>query len=146
MPISTTSNSFRLPMIEQTYSVFPNNGLNLHFAVCFPEARAWIRKYENVICGPKMRAFLDNCKFELFAAYNFPYANQAGLKATMDHVRLLTIIHLEDSSCILSSLISCGSTMSSRIPSPLKEPPRLSLLLSVPFRSQILTTAPGYAT
>jgi len=78
-------------MIEDTLSAFTINGpgVNPHFAACLPDGQAWIRKYRSLICGPKMCTYLENCNFELFAAYIVPSADSSGLKATMDFVNIL---------------------------------------------------------
>ncbi|KAJ7230295.1 terpenoid synthase [Mycena pura] len=81
--------TFRLPRLEDTFSVFPDNGLNPNFSKIRPESRAWINQYTDSVCGPKMRAFMDNCNFELSNSYCFPYAGEAGLRATMDLTNIL---------------------------------------------------------
>lgn len=81
--------TFRLPKLEDTFAVFLDNGLNPNFSKIRPESRAWINQYNDSVCGPKMRAFMDNCNFELSNSYCFPYAGEAGLRATMDLVGTL---------------------------------------------------------
>ncbi|KAJ6532993.1 isoprenoid synthase domain-containing protein [Mycena capillaripes] len=81
--------TFRLPKLEDTFSVFPDNGLNPNFAKIRVESRQWINQYSDTVCGPKMRAFMDNCNFELSNSYCFPYAGEAGLRATMDLTNIL---------------------------------------------------------
>ena len=105
--------TIRLPKFEETFSVFPDNGLNPHYANSRAESQAWINKYHHAVCGPNMRTFMDKCNFELASALFYPYANEAGLRATMDLVNL--------PSCFIRSLtplgylgrpISFGCTMS----------------------------------
>ena len=86
MPTKTSPQTFRLPRLDVTFSVFPDNGLNPHYAQCRVQSRAWINKYDKLVCGPKMCAFMENCNFELSTAYVYPYAPPAGLRATMDLV------------------------------------------------------------
>lgn len=80
---------FRLPKLEATFSVFVDNGLNPHYAKIRAESRAWINQYNKTVYGPKMRAFMDNCEVELSNVFCYPYANEAGLRATMDLVNIL---------------------------------------------------------
>ncbi|KIJ44869.1 hypothetical protein M422DRAFT_47084 [Sphaerobolus stellatus SS14] len=89
MPLLSCSQTFRLPPLHETFSVFPDNGLNPNYNACRAQSRAWISKYNVQVCGPKMRAFMDNCNFELSNAYVYPYAQPAGLRATMDLANIL---------------------------------------------------------
>ena len=94
--IDTTSPStrvFRLPNLEETFSVFPNNGLNPHYESARTESRGWINQYNKAVCGPKMAAFMDNCDFELSNSHCYPYAGHTGLRATMDLVNYLPSSH-----------------------------------------------------
>lgn len=85
---SSTALTFRLPNLEETFSVFPDHGLNPNYVENRAESRAWIKIYSKSICGPKMLAFMDNCDFELSNSYCYPYATKPGLRATMDLVSL----------------------------------------------------------
>ena len=90
---SPSTRVFRLPNLEETFSVFPNNGLNPHYESARKESRAWINQYNKGVCGPKMVAFMDNCKFELSNSHCYPYASHTGLRATMDLVNHLPSMH-----------------------------------------------------
>ena len=79
--------TFRLPRLDVTFSVFPANELNSHYAECRPHSQAWIDKYFKIVCGPTMAAFLTKCNPELLTAYVYPYARPDGLRTTMDFVR-----------------------------------------------------------
>jgi len=79
----------RLPKLEDTFAVFQDHGLNPHYAKIRAESRAWINQYGQAICGPDMRAFMDNCNFELVNAFCYPYADEARLRAAMDLTNLL---------------------------------------------------------
>ncbi|KAJ7717154.1 isoprenoid synthase domain-containing protein [Mycena metata] len=81
--------TFRLPNLDNTFAIFPDNGLNPNFSKIRVESREWINQYNGVVCGPKMRALMDNCNFELSTSYCFPYAGEAGLRATMDLANIL---------------------------------------------------------
>ncbi|KDR69261.1 hypothetical protein GALMADRAFT_104215 [Galerina marginata CBS 339.88] len=87
--MNTTTRTFYLPRLEDTFSVFPDNGLNPHYAECRIQSQAWIDKYYKIVCGPKMRAYMDHCKFELITAYTYPYASSDGLRKTMDLANIL---------------------------------------------------------
>ncbi|KAF9056848.1 hypothetical protein BDP27DRAFT_1433389 [Rhodocollybia butyracea] len=76
--------TFLMPDLEEAVSIFPDNGLNPHYNDTLPEGRSWINQFENLICGPKMRAYLDNCDLELIVAFCYPFADKDGLRATMD--------------------------------------------------------------
>jgi hypothetical protein len=78
--------TYRLPKLEDTFSIFPDNGLNVNYSKIYVESREWINQYGDIVCGPKMLAFMNNCNFELINSYCFPYAGEAGLRATMDLV------------------------------------------------------------
>lgn len=86
MPVLAGSQTFRLPRLEDIFSVFPDKGLNHNYTACCEESRAWISKYKQSVCGPKMCAFMVRCNFELCIAYAYPYAEPTGLRATMDLV------------------------------------------------------------
>nr|BBH51506.1 putative sesquiterpene synthase [Clitopilus sp.] len=86
---SSKPQTFFLPRLDETFKVLPNNGLNPHFSTVRPQSRAWIKQYDGEVCGPKMRAFMDNCNFELSNAYTYPYAEPAGLRAAMDLTNIL---------------------------------------------------------
>ncbi|THU82317.1 terpenoid synthase [Dendrothele bispora CBS 962.96] len=86
---SPAPRTFYLPRLEDTFSVFPDNGLNPHYAIVRPESRAWINQYTKILCGPKMCAFMENCNFELSNAYCYPYAEKPGLRASMDLANIL---------------------------------------------------------
>ncbi|KAJ7159664.1 isoprenoid synthase domain-containing protein, partial [Mycena filopes] len=75
---------FRLPKLHETFAVFPDNGFNPNYAKARSESRKWINQYDDLVCGPKMRAFMELCNFELLNSYCFPYAGEAGLRAAMD--------------------------------------------------------------
>ncbi|KAK7059626.1 terpene cyclase [Favolaschia claudopus] len=81
--------TFRLPKLNDTFSVFPDNGLNSNFSKARAASREWIGQYSDIVCGPKMRAFMNHCNFELSNSYCFPYAAEAGLRATMDLTNIL---------------------------------------------------------
>nr|A0A5Q0QSI8.1 RecName: Full=Sesquiterpene synthase Agr5; AltName: Full=Terpene cyclase Agr5; Flags: Precursor [Cyclocybe aegerita]QGA30881.1 sesquiterpene synthase Agr5 [Cyclocybe aegerita] len=90
--IDATSHSprvFRLPNLEETFSVFPDHGLNPNYTSARTDSRAWINQYTKVVCGPKMVAFMNNCEFELSNSHCYPYAGYKGLKATMDLTNIL---------------------------------------------------------
>lgn len=79
--------TFLMPDLERAFSLaLPNNGLNPHHDQVRPDARAWINQYNASVYGPKMRVFMDNCNLELLNSFTYPYANQDGLRATMDLV------------------------------------------------------------
>ncbi|KAJ6469879.1 isoprenoid synthase domain-containing protein [Mycena sanguinolenta] len=81
--------TYRLPKLEDTFSIFPDNGLNANYSKICLESREWINQYGDIVCGPKMLAFMNNCNFELINSYCFPYAGEAGLRATMDLTNIL---------------------------------------------------------
>ncbi|KAJ7741769.1 isoprenoid synthase domain-containing protein [Mycena maculata] len=81
--------TFRLPKLDDTFAVFPDNGVNPDFSRIRVESREWINQYSDIVCGPKMRAFMGNCNFELSNSYCYPYADGAGLRATMDLTNIL---------------------------------------------------------
>ncbi|KAJ7155327.1 terpenoid synthase [Mycena filopes] len=88
--VSTVAQTtFRLPKLHETFAVFPDNGLNPNFSKARSASRNWISQYGDLVCGPKMRAFMENCNFELSNSYCFPYAGEAGLRATMDLTNIL---------------------------------------------------------
>ncbi|THU99637.1 terpenoid synthase [Dendrothele bispora CBS 962.96] len=97
---SPAPRTFYLPRLEDTFSVFPENGLNPHYATVRPESRAWIDQYRKFVCGPKMRAFMDNCNFELSNAYCYPHADEPGLRAATD---LHNILWLYDETTDIES-------------------------------------------
>ncbi|KAK0472672.1 terpenoid synthase [Armillaria luteobubalina] len=80
----TTLSTFRLPNFEATFSVLADNGLNPYHEEIRAESRAWIGNYNKAVCGPKMRAFMNSCNFELINSFCYPYADKACLRATMD--------------------------------------------------------------
>ncbi|KAK0204522.1 isoprenoid synthase domain-containing protein [Desarmillaria ectypa] len=79
-----THSTFRLPNLAATFSTLPDNGLNPYHEEIRAESRAWINSYNRTVYGPKTRAFMDNCNFELINTFCYPYADKAGLRATMD--------------------------------------------------------------
>jgi len=78
-----------LPRLEDTFTVFHDHGLNPHYAKIRAESRAWITQYDQAVCGPNLRAFMAHCNFELSNAFCYPYADEAGLRASMDLANLL---------------------------------------------------------
>ncbi|KAK0201266.1 hypothetical protein DFS33DRAFT_1447570 [Desarmillaria ectypa] len=54
-----TSSTFRIPNLEGTFSVLPDNGINPYHTEVKAESRAWISSYSKTICDPKMLAFID---------------------------------------------------------------------------------------
>ncbi|KAJ7124059.1 terpenoid synthase [Mycena crocata] len=89
MPSPLHQSTFRLPKLDDTFAVFPDNGLNPNFSETRVESREWINQFTDTVCGPKMRAFMGTCNFELSNSYCFPYADKAGLRATMDLTNIL---------------------------------------------------------
>ncbi|KAJ7753405.1 isoprenoid synthase domain-containing protein [Mycena maculata] len=83
MPSPLDQITFRLPKLDDTFAVFPDNGLNPDFSKIRVESREWINQYNDIVCGPKMRALMGNCNFELVNSYFYPYADGARLRATM---------------------------------------------------------------
>ncbi|KAJ7473082.1 isoprenoid synthase domain-containing protein, partial [Mycena galericulata] len=81
--------TYRLPKLDETFSVFLDNGLNANYSKIRVQSREWINQYGDIVCGPKMRAFMNNCNFELINSYCFPYAGEAGLRAAMDLTNIL---------------------------------------------------------
>ncbi|KDR79641.1 hypothetical protein GALMADRAFT_63553 [Galerina marginata CBS 339.88] len=84
----TTSLTFRLPRLDDTFAVFPDKGVNPHFSECRRQSREWVDKYTEIAFGPKMCAFLRNCNLELVAAYAYPDAKPDGLRAAMDYLNI----------------------------------------------------------
>lgn len=91
--MTTSSLTFRLPRLDDTFSVFPHNGINPHFSECCRQSREWVDKYLKTAFGPKMRTFLSNCNLELIAAYTHPNADPNGLRAVMDYV-CFSLLHI----------------------------------------------------
>ncbi len=77
-----------MPDLETALGVFPDHGLNVHHEEARSESRAWINRFNETVYGPKMRAFMNNCNFELINTFCYPYAEKDGLRATMDLVCL----------------------------------------------------------
>ncbi|KAF9066739.1 isoprenoid synthase domain-containing protein [Rhodocollybia butyracea] len=75
--------TFLMPNLEETVSIFPDNGLNPHYEGVRSESRLWINRFNKSICGSG-----KNCKFELINAFCYPYADKDGLRATMDLANL----------------------------------------------------------
>jgi hypothetical protein len=87
MPSPSSAQTFRSPKFEEAFAAVlrvPAHGLNPHYAKVRDESRAWITQCNHGVYGVNMRAFMDNCSFELLAAY--PAANELGLRAQMDLV------------------------------------------------------------
>ncbi|THU84284.1 terpenoid synthase [Dendrothele bispora CBS 962.96] len=75
---------FHLPRLEDSFSIFPDHGQNPHYEAMKIESRTWIDSYINIVCEAKMCNFMRACNFELFSAFCYPTATEAGLRATMD--------------------------------------------------------------
>ncbi|KDR71994.1 hypothetical protein GALMADRAFT_229201 [Galerina marginata CBS 339.88] len=86
--MTTSILTFRLPRLEDTFSVFPHNGINHHFSECRDQSREWIDKFLKIALGPKMCIFLSNCNLELNAAYTHPNSEPDGLRAVMDYLNV----------------------------------------------------------
>ena len=84
--MSTAFETFCLPRLDDTFLVFPDNGINPYYSECLPQSKEWASQYYKIVFGPNLRAFLNNCNFELLAAYTHPYAEPDCLKAAMDFV------------------------------------------------------------
>ncbi|KDR77735.1 hypothetical protein GALMADRAFT_245845 [Galerina marginata CBS 339.88] len=82
--MSTPPQTYRLPRLNETFSVFPSNGVNPHFSECRAQSREWASPYYTLVFPPDVRVDLENCNFELVSAYALPYANPDGLSASMD--------------------------------------------------------------
>ena len=126
MPSRTRPLTFRLPRLEDTFSEFPDNGLNSHYTRCRAQSRDWINRYSKAICGPKMRAFMDNCNFELSTSYVYPYAPPAGLRATMDLVSKFADSTFKLTNRLSRSIFSGFMTSS---PTPFPESKQITQLL-----------------
>ncbi|KDR76786.1 hypothetical protein GALMADRAFT_225678 [Galerina marginata CBS 339.88] len=87
----TTPQTFRLPRLSDTFSVFPDNGLNPHYSECRLQSKEWASKYYKAVCGPNMTAYLGDCNFELLAAYAYPYAKPEGIIKVMDYYNITWI-------------------------------------------------------
>ena len=86
MPSPCSPLTFRLLRFEESFSVFPDHGVNPHYTKIRDESRAWISQYSHVY-GLNMRAFMDNCGVELLAAYTYPSVNELQFRAPMDLVK-----------------------------------------------------------
>ncbi|KAF9021649.1 terpenoid synthase [Hymenopellis radicata] len=86
-----SSTTFLMPDLEADLSVFPDNGLNVHHEEARVGSRAWINSFNRTVYGPKMRALMDNCNFELINSYCYPYAEKDGLRAAMDLTNMLWV-------------------------------------------------------
>jgi hypothetical protein len=87
MSTPTPSQTFYLPRLNETFSVFPNNGVNPYYSECRAQSKEWANPYYLLAFRPDMRSFLENCDFELMSALVLPYANPDGVRASMDCVR-----------------------------------------------------------
>ncbi len=144
---SLSSTTFLMPNLEAALATIPNHGLNVHHEEVCAESRAWIKNFEEAVCGPHMRAFLEHCNFELLATLCYPYASKDGLRATMDSVCVsqLIISHVTQHSQAFSSTpFSCMTSLQTRRVGKT----HINLLLSCNRLSLILalTMGPGFAS
>ena len=87
MSTPTPSKTFCLPHLNETFSVFPNNGVNPHYSECRAQSKEWANPYYLLAFRPDMRSFMGNCDLELMSALALPYADPNGVRASMDCVR-----------------------------------------------------------
>ncbi|KAF9021647.1 terpenoid synthase [Hymenopellis radicata] len=78
-----------MPDLEAAFAALPKHGLNVHHEEACAESRAWINRFNKAMYGPKMRAFMENCNFELLNTFCYLYAGKAGLRAAMDFANLV---------------------------------------------------------
>nr|BBH51508.1 putative sesquiterpene synthase [Clitopilus sp.] len=76
--------TFRIPDLEAIFSAFPDEGTSPYYDDVLPEARAWIKLYQDQVYGPKMTEFIDRCKIELITYYVHPVASRSCVRAMMD--------------------------------------------------------------
>ena len=138
--------TFHLPNLYETFSVLPDNGENPHCEEVLPQSRAWINQYTQLVCGPKMCKFMDNCMFERCMSFFYPYASPASLRAVMDLVKaLITYSKVLLTRVDISRATSFGSMTNILTPTLVPKLTRLPTSSTVLCVSRVTTTGRGYA-